>query len=144
MTRPKRLWAVALVNVGAGVLALALSAFMAANLTAVAGGTAVVPFVAGAVLAGVLAVSSILALLGYARARWTALGAALLFFGLNLAQSLWYYYHPGPELSGGAASIAPNVERAALAIVLNLWAFLSDKTDAFFDAVVPEHPQAQP
>ena len=61
----------------------------------------------------------------------------ILFFGIHLIESLWFYYQPSPAPPLDKASLASSVERNSLGIVLNLWAFLSDKTEAFFDAVGP-------
>ena len=134
MTRPKRLWAGVLVNVVAGLVTLLLAGVFAAKLVPVAGLRVSVSFVVpSAVVSCVLVVSSIFALRGNATSRWLALGTAILFFCLHFVQSLWVYYHPIHP--GDPASLAGSVERAALGIALNLWAFLSDKTDEFFDAV---------
>jgi hypothetical protein len=133
MSRPKRLWVVVLVNVMAGVLTLAALGFLLAKSLPFAGAL-MLSFAPTVLICGVLIVSSIFAFRGHARSRWVALGTAILFFGLYLIQSLWLYYHPTlpPE---EMPSLASSVERNSLAIVLNLWAFLSDKTDAFFDEV---------
>ena len=135
MSRPKRLWVVALVNVAAGVLSLAAIGFLLAKSLPFARAL-ILSFAPTVLICGVLIASSIFAFLGHGRSRWIALGAAILFFGIHLIQSLWFYYHPTlpPE---EMPSLAPIVERNSLAIVLNLWAFLSDKTDEFFDAVGP-------
>jgi hypothetical protein len=138
MTRPKRLWAVVLVNVAAGVLTLVELGFLAANSLPLA--RVLIPAFAPTVLiCGVLIVSSIFAFLRYARSRWIALGTAILFFGLGLIKSLWLYYHGGLPPAVITSSVAPHVEQNSLAIVLNLWAFLSDKTDEFFEEVGPNH-----
>jgi hypothetical protein len=133
MSRPKRLWVAVLVNVVAGVLTLAALGFLLAKSLPLAG-TLILWFAPTVLICGVLIVSSIFAFRGHARSRWIALGTAILLFGIHLIQSLWLYYHaalPPEEL----ASLAPSAERNSLGIVLNLWAFLSDKTDAFFDEV---------
>jgi hypothetical protein len=131
MSRPKRLWVVVLVNVAAGVLTSAALVFLVAKSLPVAG--ALIPaFAPTFLICGVLVASSISAFLGHNRSRWIALGAAIFFFGSYLIQSVWFYYHPTlpPE---EMPSLASSVERNALGIILNVWAFLSDKTDAFFD-----------
>jgi hypothetical protein len=137
MTRPKRLWVVVLVNVAVGSLSLAVDGFLLAKVLAVAGAGLLLAFVPGILVPGVLITSSIFAFLGSSRYRWVALGTAILFFGIHLIQSLWFYYQPNPALPLAMPSLASSVERNSLAIALNLWAFLSDKTDAFFDAVGP-------
>lgn len=138
MSRPKRLMVVVLVNVTAGVLTLtALGYLLARSLPFL--GALMFSFAPTVLICGVLIVSSIFAFRGHARSRWIALATAILFFGIQLIQSLWFYYHPAlpPE---GMPSLAPSVERNSLGIVLNLWAFLSDKTDAFFDEVPADRP----
>ena len=141
-SRPKRLWAVALVNVAAGALTLLILGLLLANSArSVSFAWVLIQALAPtALLCGVLIASSVLALLGRGQFRWVALGSAILYFGIHLIQSLWSYYHaatPPAETSSLASSVVDN----ALGIVLNLWAFLSDKTDEFFDAVAPD---AQP
>ena len=133
MSRPKRLMVVVLVNVAAGVLTLATLGYLLAKSPPFTGALTL-SFAPSVLLGGVLIVSSIFALRGHARSRWIALGTAILFFGMHLIQTLWFHYHPTlpPE---EMPSLAPAVERASLGIVLNLWAFLSDKTDAFFDQI---------
>jgi hypothetical protein len=142
-SRPKRLWAVAVVNVAAGALTLIVVGFLLANSArSVSFAWVLIQALAPtAVLSGALIASSVLALLGRSQFRWIALGSAVLYFGLHVIQSLWSYYHtatPPAETSSLATSVVDN----ALGIVLNLWAFLSDKTDEFFDAVAPD-PQPQ-
>lgn len=137
MRRPKRLWLVVLVNVAAGSLTLAAAGYLFVKVLPGAGAmtAGIVPSV---LLGGVLITSSILALLGRRPSRWVALGSATLFFGFHSIESLWLYYHPSPALPLDTASLASSVERNLLGLVLNLWAFLSDKTEAFFDAAGPD------
>jgi hypothetical protein len=135
MTRPKRLWAVTVFNSGAGLLALLWFGFFAAKVVPLAGLRIVFSFVPGLLIPCVLVVSSIWALRGDDRARWAALASAVLFFGPRLVQGLWHYYHP--VYPGDPASLAESVENAAIGIALNLWAFLSDKTDEYFAAASP-------
>ena len=141
MRRPKRLWVVVLVNVAAGVLTLAALGYLLLKSWSIAGAL-ILTFAPTALTCGVLVASSAFAFLGRERSRWIALGAALLFFGIHLVQSLWLYYQSNPALP--PESLAPSIERNSLAIVLNLWAFLSDKTDAFFDAVDPNYRSRGP
>lgn len=138
MARPKRLWVVVLVNVAVGFLTLAALGYLFAKSLPMAW-TVVLAFMPTGLLSGVLIASSIFALLGYNRYRWIALGSAILFFGIHLIQSLWFYYQPSPALPAAMPSLASSVERNALAIVLNLWAFLSAKTDEFFAAFGPNN-----
>jgi hypothetical protein len=88
----------------------------------------ILAFVPSALIGAVLITSSIFAFLGSSRYRWVALGTAILFFGIHLIQSLWFYYQPNPALPPDMPSLASSVERNSLAIALNLWAFLSGKT----------------
>ena len=138
MTRPKRLWVVVLVNAAVGILTLAALGYVFAKTLPVAG-TVILTLVPNVLICAVLITSSIFAFLGYGRSRWIALGTAILFFGIHLIQSLWFYYQPSPALPLDMPSLASSVERNSLGIVLNLWAFLSDKTEAFFDAVGPNN-----
>ena len=134
MTRPKRLRVVVLVNVAVGSLSLAVDGFLLAKVLPVAGASLLLAFVPGILVRGALITSSIFAFLGHGRSRWVALGTALLFFGVNLIQSLRSYYQPSPALPPDMASLASSVVNNSLVIVLNLWAFLSEKTEDFFDA----------
>ena len=143
MTRPKRLWVVVLVNVAAGILTLAALGYLFAKALPVAG-TVILTLVSNVLICSVLITSSIFAFFGYGRSRWIALGTAILFFGIHLIQSLWFYYQPSPALPLDMPSLASSVERNSLGIVLNLWAFLSDKTEAFFDAVGPNNRSRGP
>jgi len=93
---------------------------------------------------GALITSSISAFFGHGRSRWVALGTAILFFGVNLIQSLWFYYQPRPGLTLDTAWLASSVVNNSPAIVLNLWAFLSEKTEDFFDAAGPKNLSRAP
>jgi hypothetical protein len=86
-----------------------------------------------------LIVSSVLALMGFPRARWIALIMALTFFGLIWLHSLLAALDPE-----GVIGLVPTdrelrklwagVVRASVEISLNLWVFLSAKTRMFFDS----------
>ena len=86
-----------------------------------------------------LIVSSVLALMGFPRARWIALIMALTFFGLIWLHSLLAALDPE-----GVIGLVPTdrelrklwagVVRASTEIGLNLWVFLSAKTKVFFDS----------
>jgi hypothetical protein len=136
MRRPKRLWAVVVVNAAAAALALVVLGLLLVNSAKSLHFPLVLieALAPTALICGVLIVSSILALRGHSQARWVALWTAILFFGIRMIQSLWFYYHPpsGPEMT---SSLATSVVNSALGIALNLWAFLSDETDEFFDVV---------
>jgi len=145
MTRPKRLWVVVLVNVAVGSLSLSIDGFLLAKLPPVAGKAGLLlAYVPGVLLRGALITSSISAFFGHGRSRWVALGTAILFFGVNLIQSLWFYYQPRPGLTLDTAWLASSVVNNSLAIVLNLWAFLSEKTEDFFDAAGPKNLSRAP
>jgi hypothetical protein len=143
MRRPHRLWVVVLINVALGVLTLALIGLWLVKVNAVhkvTAGIFVHNYALHILLCAVLIASSIFALLGSGRARWIALGTAILFFGFHLIQSVWLYYLSGLALRRDQGLfLESSVERNALALILNLWAFLSDKTDEFFDAKGPNN-----
>ena len=136
----------AAMNVAVALLNLAALAVVFRNSTLPAGvllGTA--GLVISALIAVTVIVSSVLALMGYPQGRWLALGSALVFFGILLIQTLLLIVHLGPSLPAQAnAKLAGAVIRNSLEIALNLWAFLSAKTAAFFDArgrgPAPERP----
>jgi len=92
-----------------------------------------------ALVAFALIVSSVLALIGFPRARWIALIMALTFFGLIWLHSLFAALDPE-----GVIGLAPTesqslklwagVVRTSIEFGLNLWVFLSARTKAFFDS----------
>ena len=85
-----------------------------------------------------LIVSSLLALLGYPKARWPAFGAALIFFGGLLLQSLLLIIHPSDALpEGSSPRLWANVIRNAIEISLNVWVFLSAKVASFLRRAQP-------
>jgi hypothetical protein len=95
-----------------------------------------------AIFSGILAISvivtSLLALLRYPKARFPALGAALLFFGILLLQSLLLLIHPSNDLPvGSSPKLWANVIRNAIEISLNVWVFLSVKVADYLRAVNP-------
>jgi hypothetical protein len=136
--RPKRLWVVAIMNIAVALMGIGTLAFM---LTSSTFPPELVPskwsaafsvFIATAVI-----VSSLLALLKFRRARWVALTAALVFFGVLLVQSLILAIDPQALLGEIPSKIQSRklwagVTRNSIEIGLNLWAFLSAKTAAFF------------
>ena len=149
MRRPHRLWVVVLVNVALGVLTLALIGSWLVKVNEVhkiTAGMFVLNFALHILVCVVLIASSIFALVGSGRARWIALGTAILFFGLHLIQSVWLYYQLGPALlpKDRGLFLTSSIERNALALILNLWAFFSDKTDEFFDARGPNNRWRSP
>jgi hypothetical protein len=95
-----------------------------------------------AISSGILAifviVTSLLALLRYPKVRLPALGAALLFFGILLLQSLFLLIHPSNDLPvGSPPKLGANVIRNAIEISLNIWVFLSVKVADYPRAVNP-------
>jgi hypothetical protein len=101
------------------------------------------PTATGAAVSGFLAafliVSSLLALLGYPKARWPAFSAALIFFGILLLQSLLLIIHPSDALpEGSSPKLWANVIRNAIEISLNIWVFLGAKVAAFLRGADPQ------
>jgi amino acid transporter len=86
-----------------------------------------------------LIVSSVLALMGFPRARWIALIIALTFFGLIWIHSLLAALDPEGVIGAvptdrESRKLWAGVVRTSIEIGLNLWVFLSAKTKAFFDS----------
>ena len=136
--RPKRLWVVAIMNIAVALIGIGTLAFV---LTSSTFPSELVPSKWNAAVSVLVAttviVSSVLALLRIRRARWIALTAALVFFGVLLVQSLLVAIDPQAVLGEIRSSIQLRklwaaVTRNSIEIGLNLWAFLSAKTAAFF------------
>lgn len=143
-SRPKRLWAAAIINVLGAALSIVGVAYLLLSsnpnipeslrptgfTTLLALGTS-----------GLLIVASALALLRVQFARWLMLAAALVFFGILAYQSLSILVSSGSSLP---AAVAPklwaNVVRNTSEIVINAWALLSPKTAAFFSGSRPSQP----
>ena len=139
LPRPKRLWAVSIMNILVAAITLAALWFM---LVSDRVPVEVRPTPSGAVVSGFLAVflivSSLLALLGYPKARWPALIAAVLFFGILLLQSLLFIIHPSELLpEGSSRKLWANVVRNTIEISLNMWVFLGAKVAAFLRDAEP-------
>jgi hypothetical protein len=139
LPRPKRLWVVAIMNMAVAAMTLTALWFMLASdrvpveVRPTASGAAVSGF-----LAASLIVSSLLALVGYPKARWPVLIAAVLFFGILLLQSLLFIIHPSELLPGGSSpKLWANVVRNAIEISLNMWVFLGAKVAAFLRDAEP-------
>jgi hypothetical protein len=132
--RPKRLWAITIVNTSAALLGLAaLAALLLAGFRAGAVPIAYLDAALSAFIPAFLIVGSILALLGYPRGRWIALCSAVLFFGLRLTQSLMLLTHYDAAQSPFTAKdLRDGVLYNILGLALNVWAFLSGKTDDYF------------
>jgi hypothetical protein len=131
--RPKRLWVAAIMNIAVAGIAVVALVFM---LTSDRVPVEVRPTATGAIISGLLATfliaSSLLALLGYPKARWATLGGALMFFGILLLQSLRLIVYPSDALpEGSSPQLWANVIRNAIEISINVWVFLSAKVIAF-------------
>lgn len=138
--RPKRLIVVVMMNVVLALFSIVALVFLLNSSQVPA---EVVPHgwnaAFSALVAFALIVSSVLALMGFARARWVALIIALTFFGLIWIHSLLAALDPE-----GVIGLVPTdresrklwagVVRASIEIGLNLWVFLSAKTRVFFDS----------
>ncbi|HJR72936.1 MAG TPA: hypothetical protein VJ806_04780 [Luteimonas sp.] len=85
--------------------------------------------------AGLLVVSSVLALLGKPRGRWLMLAAALAFYGSILVQNAIILGQVQDSLVPANKLIA-NVVRSGLEIAINLWALLSAKTRSYFSGAL--------
>jgi hypothetical protein len=90
-------------------------------------------------IAVAMIVSSVLALLGFPRARWIALAMALIFFGIIWLHSLLAALDPEGVMGvvptdRESQKLRAGVVRTSIEIGLNLWVFLSAKTVAFFDS----------
>lgn len=136
VSRPKRLWAAAIMNIFVGLLSLAALLFVLISPQAPA---ELRPGFARALTAGGIAmflvVASIAALMGRQQARLGMLGAALVFFGTLAIQNILLI----AELSGTGdpkmfQKLGSNVVRSTIEIAINAWALLSAKTVAFFSS----------
>ena len=138
--RPKRLVVVAIMNMVLALFSIVALVFLLRSSVVPA---EIVPSgwnaAFSALVAFALIVSSVLALMGFPRARWIALIMALTFFGLIWLHSLLAALDPE-----GVIGVVPTdresrklwagVVRTSIEIGLNLWVFLSAKTKAFFDS----------
>ena len=134
-SRPKRLWGVAILNIAAAFMSIS---FLLAVFVRLPAGLRPGAFSATFTLfLGVtLIVACVLALLGHPFARWLALGCAIVFFGVRLINAaLLLSQHRGllPSL-GMTSEVRDAILNNSLVIVFNLWSFLSDKTDTYFEA----------
>ncbi len=136
VSRPKRLWAAAIMNIFVGLLSLAALLFILISPQAPA---ELRPGFARALAAGGIAmflvVASIAALMGRQHARLGMLGAALVFFGMLAIQNILLI----AELSDTGdpkmfQKLGSNVARSTIEIAINAWALLSAKTVAFFSS----------
>jgi hypothetical protein len=138
--RPKRLWVVAIMNIAVATITLIVLSFMLiSDRVPIEVRPTGFRAASSAFIAAFVILSSILALLRYPRARWFALGAALIFFGLLLFQSFILIVSPSDALpEGSAPKLWANVVRNSIEISLNLWVFLGSKVATYFrTAVVP-------
>lgn len=130
--RPKRLWAVALLDIFYASISLAAILFLSLSsqvpddlrLTPMA---SVLPGLATAMLI----LWSVLALCGIAWARCLMLVAALFFFGSIIVQNLQLYAQ-AHDAAEGTMQLVANIVRTVISMAFNLWALLSAKTRLFF------------
>lgn len=139
--RPVRLWVAAVMNVLIGLLSLAFLAFLATSARVPAALHPVVAALVWAVCtAGFLIVASIVALLGKPYGRYAMLLAAVVFYGVLIAQNVVTLSGPHAALGQTAgAKLTANLVRTSLELAINLWALLSLKTREYFTgaAVAP-------
>ena len=136
VTRPKRLWVAAIMNILVAAISVAAVAFLLLSSNpnipeSVRPGLSAALFALGT--AGFLIVSSVLALFRVKFSRWLMLAAALIFFGILGFQSLAFLVSSGASLPSEAMrKLWANVIRNTLEIAINVWALLSAKTAVFF------------
>jgi hypothetical protein len=138
--RPKRLVVVAIMNMVLALFSIVALVFLLRSSVVPA---EIVPSgwnaAFSALVAFALIVSSVLALMGFPRARWIALIMALTFFGLIWLHSLLAALDPEGVIGAvptdrESRKLWAGVVRTSIEIGLNLWVFLSAKTKAFFDS----------
>jgi hypothetical protein len=138
--RPKRLIVVVIMNVVLASFSIVALVFLSSSSIVPA---EIVPSGWNAAFATLdafaLIVSSVLALMGFPRARWIALIIALTFFGLIWLHSLFAALDPEGVIGlaptdGQSLKLWAGVVRTSIEIGLNLWVFLSAKTRMFFDS----------
>jgi hypothetical protein len=127
LKRPKRLWVVSIMNIAVATISIVALVFM---ITSDRVPAEVQPTAVGAAVSGFLGIlliaSSLLALLKYLKARWLALGAALIFYGTLLLQSALLV--AGAELPDGTSTkLWSSIVRSTIEISLNIWVFLGSK-----------------
>ena len=135
-SRPKRLWAAAIMNIlVAAISVVALAYLLLSSNPHIPSGLRPGLFTTLLSLAtsAALIVASVLALFGLKFARRFMLIAALIFFGIlgyqSLAIIMWGDTPLATELT---PRLWTNVIRNALEIGINVWALCSAKTAAFF------------
>jgi hypothetical protein len=138
--RPKRLVIITIMNVVLALFSIVALVFLLRSSVVPA---EIVPSgwnaAFSALVAFALIVSSVLALMGFPRARWIALIMALTFFGLIWLHSLLAALDPEGVIGAvptdrESRKLWAGVVRTSIEIGLNLWVFLSAKTKAFFDS----------
>ena len=138
--RPKRLVVVVIMNVVLALFSIVALVFLLSSSIVPA---QIVPTGWNAAFAALVAfaliVSSVLALMGFPRARWIALIIALTFFGLIWLHSLFAALDPKVVIGQvptdrESRKLWAGVVRTSIEIGLNLWVFLSAKTKAFVDS----------
>ena len=138
--RPKRLVVVAIMNMVLALFSIVALVFLLRSSVVPA---EIVPSgwnaAFSALVAFALIVSSVLALMGFPRARWIALIIALTFFGLIWIHGLLAALDPEGVIGAvptdrESRKLWAGVVRSSIEIGLNLWVFLSAKTKALFDS----------
>ena len=137
--RPKRLIVVAIMNIAVALISVAALAFVLTS-SRVPGALIPRPWSAAfsMLVAIAVIVSSVLALIGLPKARWVALILALAFFGILWLQGLLAAVDPVSVMGempneSVVHKLWAGVVRNSIEIGLNLWAFLSVRTSAFFE-----------
>ena len=136
--RPKRLWVAALMNISLGVLALFTLGYVStsSNVPSVIRPSGFTTAIAIST-AGFLIVSSASALLGKSFGRQLMLAAALLFYGILVAQNANMLAQPHEWLGPSAnTKLTASVIRGCFEILINVWALLSAKTRGYFALAV--------
>ena len=136
--RPKRLWVVTVMNVAIGLIGIATVGFLLKSSKIPAEAVPATWSATLSILSAMTLISaSILALLGLRRTRWFALVTAVAYFGIILVHNLLIYVDPqaifGQPISDrDSRKLLAAVIRSSIEIGINVWAYLSVKTGAFF------------
>jgi hypothetical protein len=128
-------------NVLVGLISLGFLAFLATSARVPAALHPGVATLAWAVCtAGFLIVASLVALLGKPYGRYIMLLAAVVFYGVLMAQNVVALSGPYAALGQGVGTkLTANLVRTSLELAINFWALLSLKTREYFTgpAVAP-------
>jgi hypothetical protein len=138
--RPKRLWGITIMNVLVALIGIGAVAFV---LTSTKVPAELVPGKWSAtfsiLIPTTLISSSVLAFFRFRWARWVALISAVGYFGIILVHNLLIFLDPqgmiGQSISErDSHKLLAAVIRSSLEIGLNVWAYLSAKSGAYFRA----------